>query len=75
MARSLPTFTLAAVVLALASPGAAQNKYADPELTPRDRDHWAFKAPRRQPVPKVEPRLKRAGATGIITYPLNKVIP
>ena len=37
----------------LAGPLSAQQKYVEPELTARDREHWAFQKPVKPPVPKV----------------------
>src|SRR5438067_13476563 len=48
----LPT-TLALLLLGLADRGGAQDKYADPVITPAARRHWAFVAPRKPAVPEI----------------------
>src|SRR5207302_5819974 len=50
-------FSLAALLLALlAVPtrGADDRGYLDPDLTPADREHWAFKPPARPALPAVK---------------------
>ena len=53
MARPAVSLVLTAMLLLVAERGRAQNKYADPELTPKDREHWSFKAPKRSEPPFV----------------------
>lgn len=45
----LIAFTI--VLALLAARGSGQDKYADPELTPADRQHWSFKPPVRPKIP------------------------
>ncbi len=40
-----------ALLMSLAAGAAAQPKYADPELKPKDRAHWSFVPPKRPDVP------------------------
>jgi hypothetical protein len=50
----MPRLALLLVALVLATPVGGQEKYADPEITPADREHWAFK-------PVVRPKVPAAG--------------
>ncbi len=38
---------LVGIVAIAAAQAFAQEKYADPEITPKDREHWAFRPPTR----------------------------
>jgi hypothetical protein len=49
----VPSIVFASIALLLAC-GTGQEKYADPELAPADREHWSFKPP-------VRPKLPAAG--------------
>jgi hypothetical protein len=49
--RALP-FALLAVLLAFTDRTEGQEKYADPALTPKQRQHWSFIPPKRAAVPK-----------------------
>ena len=53
MTRPAIALTLTATLLLVADRGRAQNKYSDPELTPKDREHWAFKTPSRPKPPTI----------------------
>ncbi len=48
---------LVGIVAIAAAQAFAQEKYADPEITPKDREHWAFRPPTR---PKTPDGLKEA---------------
>jgi hypothetical protein len=47
----MPRLLAALALLALPAAAAGQAKYADPELTPADRAHWAFRPPVRPEAP------------------------
>ena len=48
--RVIPFALLILAVVSDRTPG--QEKYADPELTPKQRQHWSFIPPKRPTVPK-----------------------
>jgi hypothetical protein len=50
MHRVVCLFLFFIVLLAIPAPVAAQDKYADPDIVPRDRQHWSFKSPVRPKV-------------------------
>src|SRR5262245_6553253 len=52
MTRLAVPFGLLALLLSLADRTAGQEKYADPELKPKQREHWSFKPPVRPAVSK-----------------------
>src|SRR5215217_2175274 len=52
MTRCVLPFALLAVILSFADYAEGQEKYADPVLKPKDREHWSFKPPVRAEVPK-----------------------
>ncbi len=54
MTRCITPLALVAVLLSVADRTAGQEKYADPELKPKDRAHWSFAAPKRAEVPKTK---------------------
>ncbi|WP_439628676.1 DUF1549 and DUF1553 domain-containing protein [Gemmata sp.] len=47
----MPRLALLLLALTLVAPVGGQEKYADPELLPADREHWAFKPPVRPKAP------------------------
>jgi hypothetical protein len=47
----MPRLVLLLALAALATPADGQDKYSDPPITPADRQHWSFIAPKRPPVP------------------------
>ncbi|MDY3557934.1 DUF1549 and DUF1553 domain-containing protein [Gemmata sp. JC673] len=53
--RAVPVALLALVLLAVEYAGGEPPKYADPELKPKDRAHWAFVPPKRPVLPKAPP--------------------
>ncbi|AWM39052.1 hypothetical protein GobsT_26780 [Gemmata obscuriglobus] len=53
--RAVPVALLALVLLAVEYAGGEPPKYADPELKPKDRAHWAFIPPKRPVLPKAPP--------------------
>src|SRR3954471_330550 len=54
MSRLAALATLLLAVLAVPTRGADDRGYLDPDLTPADRDHWAFKPPVRPALPAVK---------------------
>ena len=51
--RVIP-LALFGVLLMVSARSAAEEKYADPDLTPKDRAHWSFVPPKRAGVPKTK---------------------
>ena len=45
---------LCVLLVSVAGHGTAQEKYADPALTPADREHWAFRRPVRPEIPNLK---------------------
>src|SRR5580704_3079869 len=54
MKRLTGAMTLAFLLAPTSSIGFGQEKYADPELTPADRQHWAFQPLKRADVPALK---------------------
>ena len=53
MFRLAVPFVLLAALISVPVGSRAAEKYEDPELTPKDRAHWAYKSPVRPAVPKI----------------------
>jgi hypothetical protein len=66
--RSVIVLLLVCALLAGYGRSAAQQKYVDPEITDKDRDHWAFKPRVRPPVPDVR------ATTAAIRNPIDNFI-
>ena len=54
MTARVPPLALLAVLLSLAGRSLADEKYADPALTPKDRAHWSFVPPKRASPPRTQ---------------------
>ncbi|MCI0702799.1 MAG: DUF1549 and DUF1553 domain-containing protein [Planctomycetia bacterium] len=54
MIRCVLLFALLLALLVVTDRTTGQDKYADPELKPKDRQHWSFKPPVRAEVPKTK---------------------
>ncbi len=52
MIRRAVPFALSLLLVVVATHARTQPKYADPELKPKDRVHWAFVPPKRPALPK-----------------------
>jgi hypothetical protein len=52
MTRRAVPFALLVALLAVTDRTAGQEKYADPDLKPKAREHWSFVPPKRPEVPK-----------------------
>ncbi|MBN9121485.1 MAG: DUF1549 domain-containing protein, partial [Planctomycetes bacterium] len=52
MTRCAVPLALLVVLLAFADRSEGQEKYTDPELKPKAREHWSFVPPKRPAVPK-----------------------
>jgi hypothetical protein len=59
MTARIPLFVFAVLSL-FAAVSAADEKYADPALTPKDRAHWAFVPPRKAESPKTKHQITNA---------------
>src|SRR5690242_16786090 len=51
MTRRALLLALLAFLLSFADRTEGQEKYADPALKPKDREHWSFVPPKRPPIP------------------------
>jgi hypothetical protein len=49
-------FPIFGIALLMTAPrGVGEEKYADPKLTAKDREHWSFRKPEKCPLPQVTP--------------------
>jgi hypothetical protein len=63
---------LPAALVFLAAQGNSQEKYADPEVTPKDRQHWSFQAPVRPKIPVVDEKVAENPIDAFIIERLQK---